>query len=188
MSFSVTACVTPQNSPIDDWMSFPVKRSSSRPGFSKNWTGTHDFLMDEFPSKTVCVTPHNSPIDDWMSFQVKRSSSRPGFSKNWIGTHDFWWMSFPVKRSQKFPSNLPIKVKVPCRAIKISDKDQNTRRDPNTILLGMGQKRLKRLCLMISLLKGYTRFGTECFCITQGHHQGHQRMADSDFCAFGTNP
>ena len=24
---SETACVTPQNSPIDDWMSFPVKQS-----------------------------------------------------------------------------------------------------------------------------------------------------------------
>ena len=34
-------------------MSFPVKRSSSRPGFEKNWIGTHDFLMDEFSSKTV---------------------------------------------------------------------------------------------------------------------------------------
>ena len=31
-----TAYVTPQNSKFDDWMGFPVKRSSSRPGFSKN--------------------------------------------------------------------------------------------------------------------------------------------------------
>ena len=30
---SKTACVRPQNSQIDDWMSFPVKRSSSRPIF-----------------------------------------------------------------------------------------------------------------------------------------------------------
>ena len=37
----------------DDWMTFPVKRPSSRPGFSKNWIGNHDFLMDEFSSKTV---------------------------------------------------------------------------------------------------------------------------------------
>ena len=28
---SKTACVTPQNSPIDDWMSFPVKRSQKFP-------------------------------------------------------------------------------------------------------------------------------------------------------------
>jgi len=32
---SKMACVTPQNSPIDDWISFPVKRSSSRPCFKK---------------------------------------------------------------------------------------------------------------------------------------------------------
>ena len=50
---SKTACVTPQNSPNDDWMSFPVKRSRSRPGFLKNCMGTHDFLMDEFSSKTA---------------------------------------------------------------------------------------------------------------------------------------
>ena len=50
---SKTACVTPQNSPIDDWMSFPVKRSRWRPGFFKNWIGTQDFLMDEFSSKTA---------------------------------------------------------------------------------------------------------------------------------------
>ena len=54
---SKTVCVAPQNYPIDDWMSFPVKRSRSRPGFQKNWIGTQDFLMDEFSSKTVCVTP-----------------------------------------------------------------------------------------------------------------------------------
>ena len=30
---SKTVCVTPQNSPIDDWMSFPVKRSQK---FSRN--------------------------------------------------------------------------------------------------------------------------------------------------------
>ena len=35
--FSKTACVTPRNSPIDDWMSFPVKRSCWRPAFTKNW-------------------------------------------------------------------------------------------------------------------------------------------------------
>ena len=50
---SKMACVTPQNSPIDDWISFPVKRSSSL----KNWIGTHDFLMDEFSSKTVSEIP-----------------------------------------------------------------------------------------------------------------------------------
>ena len=31
--FSKPTCVTPKNSPIDDWMSFPVKRS---PKFSRN--------------------------------------------------------------------------------------------------------------------------------------------------------
>ena len=50
---SKTVCVTPQNCPIDDWMSFPVKRSRWRPGFFKNWIGTQDFLMDEFSSKTA---------------------------------------------------------------------------------------------------------------------------------------
>ena len=50
---SKTVCVTPRNSPIDDWMSFPVKRSSWRPAFTKNWIGTHYFLMDEFSSKTA---------------------------------------------------------------------------------------------------------------------------------------
>ena len=49
---SKTACVTPQNPPIDHWMSFPVKRSSSRPGLKK-WIGTHDLLMDEFSSKAA---------------------------------------------------------------------------------------------------------------------------------------
>ena len=33
------------------WMSFPVKRSSWRPGFPKNWMGTHDFLWMSFPVK-----------------------------------------------------------------------------------------------------------------------------------------
>ena len=52
--FSIkTACVTPQNCPIDDWMNFPVKGSRWRPGFFKNWIGTQDFLMDEFSSKTA---------------------------------------------------------------------------------------------------------------------------------------
>ena len=50
---SKTACVTPQNSPFDDWMSFPLKRSRWRLGFFKNWIGTQDFLMDEFSSKTA---------------------------------------------------------------------------------------------------------------------------------------
>ena len=50
-----TACETTQNSPNDDWMSFPVKRSSSRPGFKKL------VLM----------------IFWWMSFPVKRSQKFP---------------------------------------------------------------------------------------------------------------
>ena len=49
---SKTDYVTPQKSLIDDWMRFPVKRSSARPVFL-NWIGCHDFLWDEFPSKTV---------------------------------------------------------------------------------------------------------------------------------------
>ena len=73
---SKAACVTPQNSPIDDWMSFSVQRSSS---VIKKLNRYSWFLMDEFSSKTACVTPQNSPIDDWMSFPVKRSGSRPGF-------------------------------------------------------------------------------------------------------------
>ena len=39
-----------------EWMSFPVRRSSSRPGVSKNCIGHSWFLMDEFSSKTACVT------------------------------------------------------------------------------------------------------------------------------------
>ena len=58
---SKTACVTPQNSPIDDWISFPEQRSSSRPGFSKNWI-THDFWWMSFPVKPSQKCPRNLPI------------------------------------------------------------------------------------------------------------------------------
>ena len=68
-----------------------------------------------------------------------------------------------------------------CVEIKIFDSDLNILiSDPNTVP-GMGQKGLKRLCLMISLLKGYTRFGTECFCIT---HQGHHKKLNQVFVNF----
>ena len=49
-----TACVTPQNSPIDDWMSSSV--SSSRPGF---WWF---FLWMSFPVKRSPKFPRNSSI------------------------------------------------------------------------------------------------------------------------------
>ena len=43
-------------------MSFPVKRSRWRPGFLKNWMGTHYFFMDEFSNKTACVTTRKMKI------------------------------------------------------------------------------------------------------------------------------
>ena len=57
-----TDCATPQNSPIDDWISFPVKRSSWRPGFSKNYMGTHDFQGMSFSVKRSHKCPRNLPI------------------------------------------------------------------------------------------------------------------------------
>ena len=50
---SKTTCVTLHNSQLDDWMSFPVNRSSSRPGIKKLKKKLSWFLMDEFSSKTV---------------------------------------------------------------------------------------------------------------------------------------
>ena len=47
---SKTVYVTPQNSPIDDWMSFPIKGLGTTRFLKKL---KHDFWMDEFSSKTV---------------------------------------------------------------------------------------------------------------------------------------